>query len=345
MIRKYLTLLLATALLWQSCSDDKLDPVVKLGAAPSISAPAANSAYVLEEANAANKFDDFAWSSADFGYQAAITYTVELDKAGNAFAEPVTLGTTTGGDLTDITVEKINSILLAKEVPVGVPSNFEIRVRAKVSNDVDELVSEPVTVSITPYETVVVYPVLQVPGSYQGWDPANTATVITSLKSDGTYEGYIWVGDTDAKHKFTQGGSWDVNWGDDGLDGTLDPGGADIPLGAAGMYRMNVDLNQLTYTDVMTNWGLIGSATSTGWDSDTDMTYDPNTGHLTITTDLVAGDIKFRANDAWDINLGDDDANGKLEYGGANIAISEAGNYTIELILNVPKYTYKVTKN
>ncbi|MCB0854124.1 MAG: RagB/SusD family nutrient uptake outer membrane protein, partial [Bacteroidetes bacterium] len=36
------------------------------------------------------------------------------------------------------------------------------------------------------------YPVLYVPGGYQGWDPANTETVIKSVNSDSTYEGYFW---------------------------------------------------------------------------------------------------------------------------------------------------------
>ena len=345
MIRKYLTFLMASVLLLQACSDDNFDPVVNLGAAPSITAPSGGSTYVLAEADAANKFADFSWTSADFGFKAATTYTLEMDKAGNDFANAVTLGVTNGQLLDGITVEKVNSVLLAKELPGDVPVDVDLRVRAKVSSDVTELVSTTVTITVTPYETIVDYPKLQVPGSYQGWDPANLSTVIHSLKSDGKYEGYIYVGDADAKHKFTQGLSWDVNWGDTGLDGTLDPGGDDIPLGPAGMYRMNVDINLLTYTDVLTNWGLIGSATSTGWDSDTDLTYDAGTGHLTITADLIVGEIKFRANDAWDVNFGDDDANGKLEYGGANIAIAEAGNYTIELILNVPKYTYNVTKN
>ncbi len=336
---------MASMLLFQACKDENFDPIVTPGAAPAITAPSGGSTYVLAEADAANTFADFSWTGADFGFQAAISYTVEMDKAGNDFATAIALGVTNTKAMQGITVEKINSIMLAKELPGDVPTDMEIRVRAKVSSDVTELVSAPITITVTPYETVVVYPVLQVPGSYQGWAPTNTATVITSLKSDETYEGYVWVGDVDAKHKFTQGFSWDVNWGDTGLDGILDPGGDDIPLGAAGMYRMNVDLNNLTYTDVLTDWGLIGSATPTGWDSDTKMTYDANTGHLTLTTDLVVGEIKFRANDAWDVNFGDDDANGKLEYGGANIAIAEAGNYTIELILNVPKYTYKVTKN
>lgn len=345
MIRKFLTITMASVLLLQACSDENFDPIVAPGAVPVISAPSGGSTYVLEEANAANILADFNWTGADFGFQAAITYTLEMDKAGNNFANPVTLGTTNTKAITNITVEKVNSIMLAKEIAGGTATDMEVRVRAKVSSDVTELISAPVSLNITPYETVVVYPQLQVPGSYQGWDPANLSTVLFSLKSDENYEGYIYVDVADAKHKFTKGLTWDTNWGDDGLDGTLDLNGADIPLGAAGMYKMNVDLNNLTYTNVLTNWGLIGSATPTGWDSDTDMSYDITAGHLTLTIDLVIGKIKFRANDDWAINLGDDGPNGKLEYNGADIDIAEAGNYTIELILNKAKYEYKITKN
>jgi hypothetical protein len=345
MIRKYLTLLLATVLLAQSCSDEKLDPVVKLGNAPTLTSPSGGASFELKEADAANIVSDFTWTAADFGFDAAVSYTLEVDKAGNSFQAPVVLGVTSGLSIEDVTVEKLNSILLAKELPDGVPADLELRVTAKISNDVETLISTTLAFQATPYETVVVYPQLQVPGSYQGWDPSNNSTIIFSTKSDEKYEGYIYYPDADSKYKFTKGPSWDTNWGDDGADGSLEPNGADIALVEAGMYRLNVDLNNLTHAHVLTNWGLIGSATSTGWDSDTDMTYDAATGHLTITTDLAAGEIKFRANDAWDINLGDDGPNGKLEYNGANIVIAEAGNYTIDLILNVAKYTYTVTKN
>lgn len=41
--------------------------------------------------------------------------------------------------------------------------------------------------------------------------------------------------------------------------------------------------------------GIIGSATPSGWDSDTDMTYSIENRCWTITTDLTDGEIKFRA--------------------------------------------------
>jgi hypothetical protein len=48
-----------------------------------------------------------------------------------------------------------------------------------------------------------------------------------------------------------------------------------------------------------------------------------------VTLDLVVGAIKFRANDAWDLNLGGDI--NALTSGGANISVTVAGNYTITL--------------
>ena len=75
------------------------------------------------------------------------------------------------------------------------------------------------------------------------------------------------------------------------------------------------------------------------------MTINPDTGNPVITLDLVAGELKFRANDDWAINFGDTNANGSLEYDGDNILIDDPGNYTVELIINVAEYTYKVTKN
>ncbi|GAB4406753.1 MAG: hypothetical protein OHK0039_08660 [Bacteroidia bacterium] len=185
------------------------------------------------------------------------------------------------------------------------------------------------------------YPVLYVPGSYQGWDPANATTVLASAASDGKYEGYFWF-DANTEFKFTDGPAWDVNYGDDGADGTLEPGGANLLVSEAGFYKVNVDLDALTYTMQATNWGLIGSATANGWDSDQDMTYDTTDNAWVIEAVLVAGEIKFRANDDWGLNYGDTGADALLEEGGANIAIPADGTYIIKLYLDKPDYTYSI---
>jgi len=329
-----------------SCQEDKLDPVLTPGAKPVITAPAAGSTLVLKEAEADLALGDFTWTAAEWGFAAGVTYTLEMDLAGGDFSEPVTLGIGHDLSLVGLTQGDLNNLLLAKGLEGGSQYNMILRVVAEVSDDVDPLVSETIAMTVTPYAFTVVYPQLQVPGSYQGWDPSNNSTVIFSLKSDSKYEGYLYFDADNTEFKYTDGPSWDTNWGDDGEDGTLEPNGANIKAPLAGVYKLNVNLVTLTHANQRTEWGLIGSATPNGWDSDQNMTFDPGTGKFSITLDLVAGEIKFRANDDWAINYGDDGANKSLEQDGANIAIAEAGNYTIDLeIVGVAKYTYTITKN
>jgi hypothetical protein len=58
---------------------------------------------------------------------------------------------------------------------------------------------------------------------------------------------------------------------------------------------------------------------------------------------LKTGEIKFRANSDWAINYGDDGANGTLDAGGANIAVT-AGVYDVQLDFSKSSPTYKITK-
>ena len=342
---KNISFLFILSVLVFNCEDFVTDPVLNLGNAPAIASPGAGTSFVLQEEQAEQVLTNMEWSAADFGFSAAITYNVEIDKAGNGFADARTLGTSNNTSL-EITQERLNGLILAMGVEEALPTDLDLRVIATVSDEVDALISSTFTITATPYIIEVVFPQLQVPGSYQGWDPANNSTIIFSPRSDAKYEGFVFFGAESTLYKFTDGPSWDTNWGDNEPDGILDPGGTDIAaMEGVGMYRLNVDLNELTHTAVRTNWGLIGDATPGGWDADTDMTYDETSGTLKLSVDLGTGFIKFRANDAWDINLGDNDTNGSLEYGGADIPINDAGNYTIELILNTGRYTYKLTKN
>ncbi len=194
---------------------------------------------------------------------------------------------------------------------------------------------------VSPNAGNLTYPRLYVPGAHQGWDPSNATTILTSSASDGNYEGYFWF-DANTEFKFTDGPAWDVNYGDTGADGTLEAGGDNLKVADAGFYKINVDLNAKTYTLLKTDWGLIGSATAGAWDSDQNMTYDATEGAWTITASLVAGEAKFRANDGWDLNYGDDGADALLNAGGANIVIPANGTYTIKLYLDHPDYTYSI---
>ena len=103
-------------------------------------------------------------------------------------------------------------------------------------------------------------------------------------------------------------------------------------MATAGFYCLKVDVASGSVTATQTTtWGIIGPAQAGGWDNDTDMTWNADKGCWYIANvALTAGEMKFRANDGWDINVGGEFGN--LVEGGANIAV-EAGTYDIELYL------------
>jgi hypothetical protein len=344
-IKLFFPTFFAALLLVAGCDKGDINPgpALRFNSGPVITSPAAASSVVLTEATENDPFE-VTWTAADFNFQAATTYTVEVDRAGNDFADAVVLGTSTGLSL-ETTVSKFNTALFTT---LGLPgeqaSSVEMRLSAKISPEVDAVYSAPITMQVTPFTIVIVYPQLQVPGSYQGWNPADNSTIIFSAKSDNKYEGYIYFKDDNSEHKYTVGPSWDTNYGDTGEDGTLDANGDNLKIATAGVYRLNVNLNDFTHTRLRTDWGLIGDATGS-WDNDQNMTYDPVTNKWSITLNLVAGAIKFRANDDWAVNLGDTQLNTSLEYGGDNIPVTDPGNYTIDLILSGAVYTYTIKKN
>ncbi|MCG8331557.1 MAG: hypothetical protein MI974_27965 [Chitinophagales bacterium] len=165
-----------------------------------------------------------------------------------------------------------------------------------------------------------------------GWD-SDTDMIDNG---DGTYS--VFIGLLDGEIKFRANDDWIDDWGDDDADGVAEYKGANIAV-SFGVYRITFDLNTLNYTLEPMNIGIIGSATPGGWDSDTDMTPDAmNPNILTVNIDLIDGEVKFRANDDWIDDWGDDDADGVAEYKGANIAVS-TGTYDVSFNINTLEYT------
>ncbi len=188
------------------------------------------------------------------------------------------------------------------------------------------------------------YPVLYVPGEHNGWDVADATTVLGSVNSDNNYEGYLYLM-ADAGFKFADSPDWDHGiFGDTApTDGVLDSPGDNITVAEDGYYKINVDTTAKTYTLLKTDWGVIGDATADAWDSDQNMTYDMDSGYWTVVLDLTAGAMKFRANDDWAVNYGDDGTDGILDFDAAsNITVATAGRYEIKLKLGSPNYTYSI---
>jgi hypothetical protein len=186
------------------------------------------------------------------------------------------------------------------------------------------------------------YPV----GDYANWSPESSPYVQNTIAVGDQLEGYAYMANASNEWKFATDNTWSTNYGDDGADGNLEAGGANI-VSEAGYYKINVDMSgsPYTYTAVKTDWGVVGDATPGGWGTDTDLTYDPATQTWRGTVHLTAGAFKFRANDGWDINYGSSTADENLNPGGDNISTDTEADYEFILDLSTPNsYTYQANR-
>ncbi|MDP2069024.1 MAG: hypothetical protein Q8K04_08665, partial [Lutibacter sp.] len=92
---------------------------------------------------------------------------------------------------------------------------------------------------------------------------------------------------------------------------------------------------------VLSNWGIVGTATPNGWDGpDMPLTYDAISNKWSAVVSLTNGEIKFRDNNIWDFNYGDNEPDGILDRNGANIAIAE-GQYLVACDFSALTYAIK----
>ncbi|MBK8556956.1 MAG: SusE domain-containing protein [Lewinellaceae bacterium] len=77
-MKKYFLLSLFALLLLAGCKDDEFGPVLQVGNAPAFSSPANGTEFILTEDKASEVFADFESVESEYGFDAAVTYTLEL---------------------------------------------------------------------------------------------------------------------------------------------------------------------------------------------------------------------------------------------------------------------------
>lgn len=149
-------------------------------------------------------------------------------------------------------------------------------------------------------------PVLYMAGDANGWSHID----YLSSENGVNYTGFMYLNQNG--FKFCSQPNWDgTNYG-----GAFFGQESDniIMDETEGYYKVDVDLSTKKYTlTPITTIGIIGSAAPNGWDSDEDLTYVPYNkdtkegGYWEAKNiKLKAGECKFRANDAWDMQWGFD---------------------------------------
>ena len=181
-------------------------------------------------------------------------------------------------------------------------------------------------------------------GTNRGFSAGNDVPFLSNGQ-DGMFRAVTTL--YDGEFKIREDNAWGLNYGDNGADGTLEQNGANITI-SAGHYIIDFDAVNftITITPAGTVWGVVGSATLNGWGAaeDVKLMPDPCNDGVYIVKDVVLTDgyIKFRQDDAWGVNLGDNGADGTTDAGGDNIAVT-AGTY--DMTLDTVNGTYTLTVN
>ncbi len=129
------------------------------------------------------------------------------------------------------------------------------------------------------------------------------------------------------------------------LSGNLLPnteGGVEGVINAAGTYKIEVNMLDLTYKIGTAYDVLYTPGPANGWGFTDNMLLSTNdyinySGYV-----YVDSEFKFAANASWDINWGEGASAGTLAPGGSNIKVSENGLYYVTVNLN--ELTYTMTK-
>lgn len=251
---KYLSLV-AVALLAFSCQE-----VDHLQAKPAedVEAPVLNphSDITIDSTNLENEVT-FSWSAVDYGYHAAVTYSLYVVYGENK----VLLGESYSTTYT-ITKEAFNNTLVNERglaLPAKATSTITLYLTSSISANNPEYIktSNQITMKVTTIEATTApwfRRPLFIAGNFQGWAPDAQGPVLweTEQNSD-IYEGLVYLGtgkgtsndlaDNQCHFKFCPNPNWTGNLGGDPNKMTTEGDPAHI-LADEGIYWISVTLNE-----------------------------------------------------------------------------------------------------
>lgn len=358
-ILKYFTLLAATVGIMSACTTD-LEMVQTLPA-DQVVAPVLHELETTDVVITAETLVNtlaVSWDAAYFGDKIVPSYSVLISK--DDVEVPVIVGITKLE--ATLTYEQIN-LAAASSVedgglglPLDVASDVKLRIGATIGNSYDTYYSEAQDIKITPTSAEKKYPMIYMPGSYQGWAPADAATkfqVLYDFSGSGVFEGVADFGaanDASREWKFTKDANWDFDWGIPSGE-TPEAEAAEVTLiNNDGGDRSNINIytvNRYYHFSMDTGSGLLKKNYSfdqvgvvgeiTGWADGQDKVMEFNAAKRRFWVDIenLSGQFKFRLDGKWDKNWGANDFGVEVSNGDGNLE-AEAGNYRVYLYLSNP---------
>ncbi|MEZ4792530.1 MAG: SusE domain-containing protein [Gelidibacter sp.] len=310
---------------------------------PVITSPDNGFSIVLSDATPDDTAVTVEWEDPDFNTdptntQVSINYDVEVALAGTDFAAFASLGSVDDAHTLAVTHSDLNSAAITAGLVAEEMGSLDLRIKATIvtASGNMERYSDSITMDVTPYSTSAGLSTWGVVGSgYNNWGAFADAPFYTTQQPN-IIVSYVTL--VTGEIKFRENNDWGSNFGDTGADGTLDNGGDNIVVSAAGTYKITINFNDNTYTMEQYSLGIVGSGYN-DWGNagpDAKFYYDYTTDTFKVGVKLLDGEVKFRLNNDWGTNYGG--SGGALSLNGSNIAVT-AGYYTVTVDFNNSTYS------
>lgn len=270
----------------------RYDPVD--GTAPVLQAIPAESGTLAEGVDLATA----GFSPASYGFDAAVRYTLYADIDPNFAAEKRIGAVNAPSTSIAIPGAVLNNVLVSAGCAPGVAVTVYFRVKSALQGESGavggtggELVSNAVSLSVTPYEAEKEYARVWVLGGFCGWSHDSAQHLFNYDEDDVKYEAVVDYGEDHADNPFklTGAASWDKetgNWGVENKDAEAEAASIQLLNGSNDNitqyteYRyyhwsFNKTTLLLTKDYGFNSLGLIG--VNGDWDNDIAMSFNPAT--------------------------------------------------------------------
>lgn len=365
-------ILAATAMMMTACDTDRDDnPILDTSNMTSefvLNTPAYSTQLVdLASSSTVN----FTWSQPNYGFAVPTTYSFQLSLDGNFkdavldengdVTTPATYSdlkgsfTTVSGGISASEINRAIVELSGWETEAEVPASITAFVRAKavlLDQGVPPVYSNTVQLTFVPSFKVAPQfaEYIYMMGNFNGWSDPVYMRSLTDAEGNFTsvYRCFNYL---DGGFKFRPNAdNWDNDFGQDPsgalgdlvVDGEEDCNKSDgsftDKLFDTGFYMVEVDIDAMKWSLTKIDYISIIGTVNGSWDTDTDLTYNTETGAWEGTATLNAGEMKFRMNHDWTISWGgvngDGTAYGNLTHdSGANLVLDADGTYFVQLFI------------
>jgi hypothetical protein len=299
----------------------------------------------------------FNFTKATYNFNAAVTYTLQIDKPSDNWKTPTSVTFANGVTSQSYDTYDFDNLLLKLGLPGGVATTVNVRLVQTVSSYTSPIYSNVLTLNVTPFNlTSWIY----VTGAFQGWNAASPDSLI-STTSNGIYTGIInfTAGNNqflilpaknfNNKYATTQTSTPTTTV-------TYNAGNNLIAPATAGQYLVTYNMNTGSITFQLADYYTIIGDAAIDWNTDNYMKYvNDGTGTWVITglSLNTTGAFKIRQDAQWTNSWGIPNS-GSAGYGiantlnstsNSNITVSAAGTYTVKFVGNATVYGTKVDAN